>query len=58
MLWFWPSQYYLSLAPFPYANFPESGPRGTPFSKQREYLYRIQLSITPPPCLPIVLELM
>jgi hypothetical protein len=28
----------------------------TPGSKQRVYLYRIQL-ITPPPCLPIVLEL-
>jgi hypothetical protein len=30
----------------------------TPGSKQRVYLYRIQSLITPPPCLPIVLELM
>src|ERR1700679_141350 len=30
----------------------------TPGSKQRVYLYRIQSLITPPPCLPIILELM
>ena len=30
----------------------------SPESKQRLYLYRIQSLIAPPPCLPIILELM
>ena len=30
----------------------------TPESKQRLYLYRIQSLIAPPPCFPIILELM